>query len=304
MAWPTIDPTAPAGTDKKKFGDDAIRTTKQHVIDGLQQISNYSTAGVTPALKTAMWTTLTRPSGPNLVDRVTGYNTDLNIEEYYDLATTTWIPKGVPASGFNMTGAINEAKSNDIASAAITDIGAATGNYVVITGTTNITNFGTVQAGTKRTVKFNSALMLTYNITSLILPGGSNIITAAGDTADFISLGSGNWLCTNYQRADNLSTAIAAGVIGTKLAMLTGTIPHGGTIPVPDGYTQTQCVWMVSVNDDNVNNSTWDINEGGAYLQYKYRCYADSNRVVTCQAYGYPRGWVNGIANYIIIGIR
>src|SRR3990167_8878958 len=39
--------------------------------------------------------------------------------------------------------AINQAKGTDIASAATADIGAATGNYVVVTGTTTITAFGT-----------------------------------------------------------------------------------------------------------------------------------------------------------------
>ena len=100
-----------------------------------------------------------------------------------------------------MTAAINEAKATDIASAATTDIGAATGNLVHITGTTTITALGTVQAGTRRKVVFDGALILTHHATSLILPTGANITTAAGDTAEFISEGSGNWRCTGYLRA-------------------------------------------------------------------------------------------------------
>lgn len=95
---------------------------------------------------------------------------------------------------------LNEAKGADIASSGTTDIGAATGNYVNITGTTTITALGTVQAGTRRNVNFNGALTLTHNATSLILPGGANITTVAGDTATFISLGSGNWICLQYQK--------------------------------------------------------------------------------------------------------
>lgn len=104
-------------------------------------------------------------------------------------------------TGGSLSGALNEAKGADIASATTTDIGAATGNYVVITGTTTITGLGTVQAGTRREVNFSGILTLTHNGTSLILPTGANITTAAGDTATFISLGSGNWVCINYQRA-------------------------------------------------------------------------------------------------------
>jgi len=49
-------------------------------------------------------------------------------------------------------------------------------------------------------VQFDGALTLTYHATQLILPGNVDIVTAAGDIAEFISLGAGNWVCTNYQR--------------------------------------------------------------------------------------------------------
>lgn len=97
--------------------------------------------------------------------------------------------------------AINEAQGTAIASAATTDIGAATGNYVDVSGTTTITSLGTVQAGTPRTVRFTGILTLTHNATSLILPSAANITTAANDVAMFRSLGSGNWLCVSYTRA-------------------------------------------------------------------------------------------------------
>jgi hypothetical protein len=91
------------------------------------------------------------------------------------------------------------AKGADIASATTTDIGAATGEFVDITGTTTITGLGTIAAGIERTVRFTGALTLTHNATSLILPGGANITTAANDTAIFRSLGSGNWICVSYK---------------------------------------------------------------------------------------------------------
>lgn len=100
------------------------------------------------------------------------------------------------------TGPINEAKGTAIASAATTNIGAATGNLVHITGTTTITAFDTVQAGTGRTLVFDGALTLTHDAGSLILPTGANIVTAAGDVAMFRSEGSGNWRCVGYMRAD------------------------------------------------------------------------------------------------------
>jgi hypothetical protein len=97
----------------------------------------------------------------------------------------------------------------DLASATTTDLGTVTAN-VRITGTTTITGFGTATSGITRKLRFAAALTLTYNATSLILPGAADIITAAGDTAEAISLGSGNWVLVDFTRA-------AAGYAGNIL---------------------------------------------------------------------------------------
>jgi len=94
------------------------------------------------------------------------------------------------------------AKGSDVASATTTDIGAATAEFIDVTGTTTITSFGTIASGIRRVVRFTGALTLTYNATSMILPGAANITTVAGDIASFRSLGSGNWLCTGYLKSD------------------------------------------------------------------------------------------------------
>jgi hypothetical protein len=109
-------------------------------------------------------------------------------------AVATRFPLGIRAdlaSQFDRQ--VNMAKGTDIASATTTDIGAATGNYVQITGTVTITSLGTIAAGAWRNVTFTGALILTYNATSLILPTSANITTVAGDTAIFVSEGGGNW---------------------------------------------------------------------------------------------------------------
>ena len=113
--------------------------------------------------------------------------------------------------GSAISGALNFAPEVDVASAGTTDIGAAASNNVRITGTTTITSFGTAANGITRQLRFAAALTLTYNATSLILPGGANIIAAAGDTATAVSLGSGNWVVVDYTAA---TTAGARAVIG------------------------------------------------------------------------------------------
>lgn len=98
-----------------------------------------------------------------------------------------------------------EAAEVDVASAATTDIGAATSQNVRITGTTSISSFGTTAAGVVRRCRMAGALTLTHNATSLILPGGANIVTVAGDCFEAMSLGSGNWLVKDFQAATGFS---------------------------------------------------------------------------------------------------
>lgn len=103
-----------------------------------------------------------------------------------------------------------------IPSAGTTAIGAAgTALYAAITGTTTITSFGAVAAGTLRIVEFAGALTLTHNATSLKLPGSANIVTAASDVGFFMSLGSGNWKCLHYSRADGSAVASFNGLLSS-----------------------------------------------------------------------------------------
>jgi hypothetical protein len=121
------------------------------------------------------------------------------------------LPAKLNLAGGSMSGALNFAPEVDVASAGTTDIGAAASNNVRITGTTTITSFGTAANGVTRQLRFAAALTLTYNVTSLQLPGGANITTRAGDTATAISLGSGNWLIAQYTRAAGGSGYIQIG---------------------------------------------------------------------------------------------
>lgn len=99
-----------------------------------------------------------------------------------------------------------------VASATTTDLGAVASDKVSITGTTTITGFGTVAAGTFRQGRFTGALTLTHNATSLIVPGGASITTAAGDRFQAYSLGSGNWVVSSYTKADGTAVVGGGGV--------------------------------------------------------------------------------------------
>jgi hypothetical protein len=117
-------------------------------------------------------------------------------------------------------------KGADIASATTADLGAIAGFLHDITGTTTITGLGTVRAGIHKVVKFEGALTLTHNATSLILPGAANITTADGDIGWFISEGSGNWRCLHYQRKATYPGGFPS---GTKMLFQQTAAPTGWT---------------------------------------------------------------------------
>jgi len=94
----------------------------------------------------------------------------------------------------------------DVASAATADIGAANSPFVRVTGTTTITSFGTNYNG-PRFIRFAGALTLTRNASTLVLPGGANIVTAAGDTCVATPI-SGGWVVSQYERASKSGTVL------------------------------------------------------------------------------------------------
>ena len=100
------------------------------------------------------------------------------------------IDSGISSVSYSVTSANNPSinadmvhrKGTAVASAATCNIWGIVGDYVHVTGTTTITSLGTAPyAGAERTVIFDGALTLTHNATTLVLPGGANITTAAND---------------------------------------------------------------------------------------------------------------------------
>lgn len=147
----------------------------------------------------------------------------------------------------------NWAQGADIASATTTNIGAATGNFVNITGVTTITAFDTVAAGAVRALKFAGILTLTHNATSLFLPNaGSNITTAANDTAIFVSLGSGNWRCLSYTLASGRALVGTTGIFTTAYTSSAQTITAAGQLVLAHSLGATPSLISVRL----VNQST------------------------------------------------
>ena len=100
------------------------------------------------------------------------------------------------------------AKGVDVASATALDIG-TDGNYFDVTGTTTITSITDMGgAGAVVILQFDDILTFTHHATDLILPGGANIITAAGDHAIIVNYASGDWRCVGYFKASGEATIL------------------------------------------------------------------------------------------------
>lgn len=168
----------------------------------------------------------------------------------------------IVAGGSGSTTAVGAADnlstvSSSIASATTTDLSNATGINVTITGTTTITGFGTEQAGARRYLTFSGILTLTHHATSLILPGGANITTAAGDTALAISLGSGNWRVVSFTKASGKAVVAEVTLAGAETLTnktLTSPIVNNPTLALKQGATATPTAEGVVEwdTDDNV----------------------------------------------------
>ena len=128
-------------------------------------------------------------------------------------------------------------KGGDISSASPTVID-TDGDYFDVTGTTNFAAF-TVVAGRRFTVQFDGVLTMTHHATTLDLPGGANITTAAGDVAEFFATGTNTVQCVNYTKADG--TAVVAGggawnIIGTSVASNSASLTQTGISATYDTY--------------------------------------------------------------------
>jgi hypothetical protein len=154
------------------------------------------------------------------------YDTGTNYVRQFD--GTSWQPIWyVDATNHLTTHAIGGGiTSASLLAAATTDIGSVPQAFVTVTGNTAISSFGSsAVVGSMHVIKFTGTPVLTYNATSLILPGAGNIVVSAGDTAFAIYLGSGNWQVLFYQPGNGTALVNTAIPLGTVYFGTFGTIP-------------------------------------------------------------------------------
>ena len=128
-------------------------------------------------------------------------------------ASTTEVLTGTDAAKFGTPDSIAALweKGTDVISAGTISLGE--GRVFHVTGTTTITDidFATAKDGREAVLIFDDVLILTHHITTLKLPTGANITTAAGDRAGITQDSGDNIVCEWYTRADGTSLAISDG---------------------------------------------------------------------------------------------
>lgn len=91
----------------------------------------------------------------------------------------------------------------------------------------------------------------------------------------------------------------------STVAVMTGTIADGGTIPLPSGFTEDQCKWIVSVRD--LSGAFAGNNQGSDILNIT--CFT-TGRVVTAKftfrnnTIGTGTNNISHTVNYMIIGVK
>lgn len=95
---------------------------------------------------------------------------------------------------------------------------------------------------------------------------------------------------------------------GASTAILAGTANDADTLPLPSGYTISQCKFMVSIND--TGSGAWDIDELDSYVHFRVECSVNqSTGVVTAKRHVYQHNansiqTTSATVNYIVIGIK
>jgi len=124
------------------------------------------------------------------------------------------------------------------------DLGALGALKVALTGTGTVTSFGT-GPNRVRFLRFTDAATLSHNAASLVLPGGANLVTAAGDTALAVSDAAGAWRVLDYARASGKPVTGPASTditdaSATGRSVLTGSAASGaGALGVGAGNIPT-----------------------------------------------------------------
>ena len=177
-----------------EINSDGLRTATHHV-----QVSADGTTFTTAALSsgTAATASDATPAAVNLSAGAAGSGANFSRSDHAHLLPTT-VPTLAAENTFTETQIWTKGSDlgdGDIASGLLT-IGP--GNRFDLAGTESLDGIVSVGIGVEILIHFDSARTITHNATNLILPGGVNIVTQAGDIAKFYEYASADWRMSDF----------------------------------------------------------------------------------------------------------
>jgi ribosomal protein S8E len=268
-----------ANTDKTKIDTVAANAEVNQVA-----FSNVL-VGATIVQSTSKTGTVEFMAGTNIGITADNVNKKLTINVTGKVASATVADSAAVCTGNSLTASSTPGNAAT-ATNATTHIGLASGAHAAsaISGLAVVATSG-------------SYADLSAKPTSLPADGGNAATATALATARLINgvsfNGTGNIAITTAN-GGTIATTDQIPAPGNSVSILTGIIAHGATIPLPAGYTQAQCRWMVSP-------STY-IDIGLEYATSSSVCSANGTRSVTY--YSNALGGACGTVNYIIVGVK
>lgn len=108
------------------------------------------------------------------------------------------------------------------------------------------------------------------------------------------------------------------------ISVTSGNIYHGAMLPIPEGFTEDECTWLLSIDHSNINSIYMDINESGSKNMFDIQCWREGRKVhagILCRGFDgfaktfngesilYNKGndnrlFIEGSANYICIAVK
>lgn len=150
--------------------------------------------------------------------------------------------------------------------------------------------------------------------------GGTNL-----DLGSYTTTRESNLCCTNRPGwyGKDAQSVFKPLMTLQDISVTYGNVRDGETLPIPEGFNENECVWLLSIDQSNVNKMYYDINEGGAANMINFECWREGRKVhvgvrlkgldgiaptfggtYTRINGGVGEYWSPGSANYICIAVK
>ena len=200
--------------------------------------------------------------------------------------TGTATSSGTEDVGFNIS--VKDNSHNHTSSNISDATNSNTANMIVKRDASGNFSAGTVTAALSGNSSTATTLQTARTINGTSFNGSANITTNSWGTARTFELTGAITGSVSVDGSGNISLSTSVSRTG-GIGMLTGTLASGNTIPLPSGYSESQCHWMASLAGIDVDNDLSDV-----YVNV-------SGRVVTITA---DEPTWSGSFHYIIIGVK